>query len=129
MLINLSNHSVPNWSERQLNEARTQFGEVADVPFPQINPLASEEEVLDLAEKYFLICKTEIERSKDEVNAVHLMGEFTFVFALANMLIDNGIVCVVSTTERRVVEAGDKKISEFKFVKFRKYSRIGGENG
>ncbi len=129
MLLNLSNHSVVDWSEKHLNAAREQFGEVVDIPFPEINPNANENEILELAEKYYSMCKEKILKSDDKINAVHLMGEFTFVFALANMLIDNGIVCVVSTTERRVVEAGDKKISEFKFVKFRKYSRIGGENG
>jgi len=74
-----------------------------------------------LAKRYFSVCKEKIKNSDDKVNAVHLMGEYTFVFALANMLINSGVTCVVSTTERNTVEIGGKKISEFKFVKFRKY--------
>ena len=121
MLFNLSNHSVVNWSDKQLKVAREQFGEVVDIPFPQIDPLADEREIIELAESYLQKCKKLIEESQDEINAVHLMGEFTFVFALAYLLIKNDIVCVVSTTNRNTVEVGNKKISEFKFVRFRKY--------
>ncbi len=121
MLLNLSNHSVVNWSDKQLKIAEEQFGKTVDIPFPQINPQADETEIIELAKSYFSVCKEKIKNSDDKVNAVHLMGEYTFVFALANMLINSGITCVVSTTERNTVEIGGKKISEFKFVKFRKY--------
>ena len=121
MLFNLSNHSVVNWPDKQLKAAKEQFGNVVDIPFPQIDPLAGEKEIIELAESYLQKCKKLIEESIDETNAVHLMGEFTFVFALAYLLIKNNIVCVVSTTHRNTVEVGNKKISEFKFVRFRKY--------
>ncbi|MBV6479138.1 MAG: hypothetical protein HGGPFJEG_01899 [Ignavibacteria bacterium] len=49
------------------------------------------------------------------------MGEFTF--SMVNMLLSNGIRCVSSATERVSKEIDDRKISEFRFVKFRVYLR------
>ncbi len=121
MLLNLSNHSVVNWSDKQLKIAEEKFGKTVDIPFPQIDPKADETEIIELAKNYFSICNEKIKNSGDKVNAVHLMGEFTFVFALANMLIKEGITCVASTTVRNTTENKGKKISEFQFVKFRKY--------
>jgi len=57
----------------------------------------------------------------NENNAVNIMGEFTF--SMVNMLLSNGIRCVSSATERVSKEIDDRKISEFRFVKFRVYLR------
>jgi len=45
----------------------------------------------------------------------------TFTFSLVKRLLGNDIVCIASTTKRNVIERDGKKISIFKFVKFRKY--------
>jgi isopentenyldiphosphate isomerase len=121
MLLNLSNHPFENWSENQKALAKKLYGSVADVPFPQIDPHADEKEISKLAEEFFQICMRELGESRDEKNAVHLMGEFTFVFKLAKKLISNGIEVIASTTERVATESNGKKISEFKFVRFRRY--------
>ena len=53
---------------------------------------------------------------------VHVMGEMTFTYNLANTLKEEGITCLASTTERNTIMTSDgKKISEFKFVQFREY--------
>jgi hypothetical protein len=121
MLINLSNHPSQNWSINQLSEARNLFGEVIDIPFPQIDPNGDEDYICAIADKYFLICKEKIENSSDTNSAVHLMGELNFLFVLANKFLKSGIKCVASTTERNSIEKNGVKISEFKFIRFREY--------
>jgi hypothetical protein len=121
MLLNLSNHPVKNWSEKQIAAAHKKFSKVEDLPFPQIDPNASETDIEKLAKEYFNICNDKLLHFPNENNAVHIMGELTFTFALVKKLLENNIVCVASTTERNAIETDGKKISEFKFIKFRKY--------
>jgi len=49
------------------------------------------------------------------------MGELTFTFNVVKNLAVRKIKCVASTTERNVKEIDGKKITEFKFVRFREY--------
>jgi hypothetical protein len=116
MLLNLSNHPSSSWPDKQLQEARKSYGTIEDLPFPQIDPEASEESIDKLAEQY-------LAKILDmQPKAVHLMGELTFTFALIRLLQSQGIICVASTTHRtsEVLDDG-KKISKFEFVRFRTY--------
>jgi hypothetical protein len=54
-------------------------------------------------------------------DAVHIMGEMTFTFALVNLLKEVGIKCIASTTKRNVEEIDGKHVSTFQFVQFREY--------
>ena len=123
MLINLSNHPSAKWGKNQKETAIKEYGEIVDLPFPQINPEVSEKSIKDLASEYFEKIKQTLGNTRDNNNAVHLMGELTFSFTLVNMLLDAEITCVASTTTRKTIEIGNKKMSEFEFVKFRKYVR------
>ena len=115
MLINLTNHPSVAWTAEQI-EAAKEYGEIVDMPFPQVNPESDEDEINNLANKYF----REIIDNK-EVDAVHLMGEMNFTFALVTKLKLRGITCIASTTKRETVEENGVKISKFKFVRFRRY--------
>jgi len=88
MLINLSNHPLETWSEKQIEQANLQFGEIYNISFPAINPKCSAEEVIIVAHKYLNKIKEILTNHFNKNNAVHLMGEFTFVFALASLLIE-----------------------------------------
>ena len=58
-------------------------------------------------------------------NAVHLMGEQTFCFALLNYVGVDKIPFYASTTERNVIELENgSKQSVFKFVRFRRYTNF-----
>ena len=117
MFINLTNHPSERWSKEQLNAAR-QYGEVIDLPFPIIEPNFTREDVLHIVKVYVEM----IEGIKDDDTVVHVMGEMTFTYNLANTLKEEGITCLASTTERNTIMTSDgKKISEFKFVQFREY--------
>jgi hypothetical protein len=50
------------------------------------------------------------------------MGEQTFTTAMVRLLQTYGFTCVASTTERVAKEENGVKTSEFRFVKFRKYT-------
>lgn len=122
MLINLSNHPSKNWSNEQLNISIQTFGEIIDIKFPVINPVFSENDIVLLAEEYSQRLFETISKSNDKINAVHLMGEFSFTYRLTNILKEKGVKAICSTTQRNsYVDNEGKKISEFKFVRFREY--------
>lgn len=98
MFINLSNHALQNWSTKQKEEAE-KYGELIDLPFPNISPYADSVEIDRLVEKYF-----------NKVMGYHnpvvmLQGEFIFTFRLATKLKAAGIKVVAGRSERIVVES------------------------
>lgn len=116
MLLNISNHPSNKWSKQQKDTAIKQFGTAQDLPFPQIPPEASSDDVCKLVEAY--VSKVR----ESDANVVHVMGEMTFTCALVNALQAIGIPCIASTTRRQVLEEDDgKKTSIFEFVQFRSY--------
>ena len=127
MLINLSNHPSANWSDEQKKAAIEQYNEIVDIAFPQIEPAASIEDVLQLVEQYVekiieTIGYVNVHTFDYYSNAVHVMGEMTFTYNVLRELDRKGIDCVASTTERQViVEQNGQKTSVFKFVQFRPY--------
>jgi len=121
MLINLSNHNSNNWSEAQWNSATKDYNVIIDIDFPVVDPNWSPDEVSYLAFTYSQKCIKLLKNSTDILNAVHIMGEMTFCFALINILKKEGIMCVASTTERNTMEINGKKTSVFNFIKFREY--------
>lgn len=121
MLINLSNHPSDKWSSRQLSAALNKYTSVVDLPFPHISPNATTSQVKSKAQSYLSKILKIISSSTDKNNAVHLMGEFSFVYHLVNLLKKKKISVVVSTTNRIVEESDEKKIVIFDFVRFREY--------
>lgn len=121
MLVNLSNHPSNKWCEKQLKAAKRKYGAVFDIPFPIISPYASKTQVHKKAKIYFDRCLKILSNSKTKNNAIHIMGESTFTFALVNMLKSKNVKCVASTTTRNVVENKASRTYFFSFVKFREY--------
>jgi hypothetical protein len=120
MLLNLSNHPFKEWDETQQKEAINRWGSVSDLAFPQINPLLSSLEINQLAKHYASVIIPKY-LNQSAGNAIHLMGEITFCFSLANLLISSGYICVVSTTERKSETHNGIKKSIFRFIRFREY--------
>jgi hypothetical protein len=120
MLINLSNHNSSKWPENQKATAENLYGSVTDFSFPTINPTWTKEQVAALAEETLNKCLVMLPKTRN--NAIHIMGEMTFTYVFVNLAKQKGITCVASTTER-LVETNEKgkKVSVFKFVKFREY--------
>lgn len=120
MLINLSNHPSSKWGEAQRNTAWQQFGDIQDMPFPNITPDWDTDEVETHAGEFYGRIK-EIEIEIGEKPVIHITGEITFCFLLIQMLLNDGFRCITSTTERIVKEENGIKTSEFKFKRFRNY--------
>jgi hypothetical protein len=121
MLINLTNHPLHFWSEKQTKEAIRIYGSVIDLPFPAIPPAASAEELKILVNEYTVKCIEVLNKSRDMNNAVHIMGEFTFCFGLVSALIKKGITCIASAADRLVEEKENRKTTIFEFRNFREY--------
>jgi len=120
MLINLSNHPLTEWDERQKNEAASLYGEVIDIPFPAVPPQADPLEIDRMADRYLQKIQT---IAKNNEVVVHIMGEFTFCYALIQKLQKRNIKCVASTTERsvRFLPTGERAV-DFNFIQFRAYN-------
>ena len=129
MLINLSNHPSNKWDNKQKQNAVELYTSIYDISFPNINPDWDTNKIKDLTKTYYNKIMSifdnlllDVNLLKNETNAVHIMGEFTFVFNLITLLKSSGITCVASTTNRSVKEDknGNKTVL-FSFVKFREY--------
>jgi hypothetical protein len=123
MLINLTNHPVETWGEEQLEAASQEFGKVMDLPFPFIDPTAGSTEIADIARQWHQkILSLLQEAPVKETNAVHVMGELSFCFALVSALVKSGIRCIVSTSQRVSETLGDNSRKQsFTFERFRNY--------
>ena len=118
IFLNITNHPVSGWSDKQLSEA-LKYGSIEELPFPQVSPEANEAEIELLAGKCISLITEKINGKKA---TVHIMGEMTLTYALVKRLQAAGIKCVASTTERCVKEYDDDtKESVFKFARFREY--------
>ena len=121
MLINCTNHPFQVWNEAQ-REAAAQFGEVVDLPFPQIEPHSTTDELRRLTDSYAQ--RIEVQRPE----AVLVAGEFTFAFMLVDRLLTDG-VRVLATRSRRITQESlapdgtNRKSSIFVFECFQEYAR------
>lgn len=117
-LINFSNHPSEYWRQNQL-DAASKYGEIMDIPFPVVNPEACYDDIQKIAEQYV---EKILSIAECHHITVHVMGEMTLTFLVVSMLKEKGIECIASTTDRNAEFISDnKKISDFQFVRFRKY--------
>jgi len=115
MLINLSNHPASSWSQEQWDAADSLASYVLDVPFPNIDPNASLEDIARLAQDVF-------EKIKDDAGFVNITGEMTFVYSFVKICEAAGIPCIAATFEPVVVKNPDgSETSVSKFIQFRPY--------
>lgn len=119
MLINFTNHPYSVWSENQRMAADC-FGEIVDVPFPEVDPNADETTISHLADEYV---DQLLAGRKVETLSVHIMGEFTLCYAIISRLQARGVRCMASCTRRDVIYShdGTKKVG-FHFTRFREYT-------
>lgn len=119
MFINHTNHHSSQWTKVQSDAAHA-WGEIEDLPFPDIGADWGEERVAQLAEE------NAAKIIKKEPRAVLCQGEFTYVYHLVHLLRAAGVTVLAATSRREAVEerAEDgsmQKISRFLFIRFREY--------
>ena len=120
MFINCTNHPYETWGEAQ-RKAAEQYGEVVELPFPQVD---SEWSVDELRRKVDEIAR-EIEAQGPD--AVLAAGEFTLLFMLVDRLLNDGVKVVCTCSKRNTVtvmnaDGTTEKTSVFSFEKFRDYA-------
>ena len=118
-MINFTNHPYEMWDEGQ-KKAAAAFGDIKEIPFPEVNPETKEEELDTIAKEY-----------TEKVLALHdpvvlLQGEFTLSFRLVQLLKAEDLQVVAACSKRNVREWKDDegkyhKEMLFDFVQFRRY--------
>ena len=113
MLINCSNHPSRLWGPPQ-RKAASQYGEIVDIPFPQVDPRLDEAGLRRLVGDF----AARIEALN--ADAVFLAGEFTFLFMLVDKLLKDGenVICACSrreTEEALRADGATEKRSVFVF--------------
>lgn len=119
--VNFTNHNSSKWGQDQLEAAKA-YGNIIDIPFPMVSPVATKEDIQELAEK-------SVQDILDaSPSVVMVQGEMTLVYAVVKRLQDNGIKCVAACTRRRTDEeiqqlaaAGLTREGMFAFMGFREY--------
>jgi hypothetical protein len=122
MLLNFSNHPSSKWGEKQTQTAIEKYNEIKDIPFPNVPPSASSEDLKILANQYVQQFRTLAKATENQPFAVHIMGEMTLIFRIISLLKRSKITCVASTSERNTIENPDgSKTIQFDFIQFREY--------
>ena len=116
VFVNFSNHPSKTWNEKQINAA-AKYGKIVDYAFPEVDPDISEKEINKMART---IAR---DISNLSPSAVMCQGEFTLCHSVINYLASSGITVLASCSRRDTVQIGDRKISSFRFVRFRKYNQ------
>ena len=116
MFINFSNHPSVRWSAEQ-TAAAIEFGDIVDVPFPDVPAGA---DTAALADEY---CARILDLRAD---VVLVQGEMSLSFAVAGRLQRNGVAVLCACSERvcetSVLDDGStERRSVFRFVRFRRY--------
>ena len=118
MFVNFSNHRSSEWSQAQISAAAV-YGEIVDVPFPDVSATALDSDIKKIALEYV----TAIINMNP--TAVMCQGEFTLAFAVIAGLKRQGITVLAACSERKVYEKSTngitKKTTNFEFSKFREY--------
>jgi hypothetical protein len=120
LFVNFTNHPSTGWSPEQLAAANV-YGDIVDIPFPDVDPCGDEEYIQQLADEY-------LEKiGKQNPAAVLCQGEMTLAFAVAARLAKIGTTVLAACSKRMAIEEINKdgkvvKTAEYKFTRFRRYS-------
>ena len=119
VFINHTNHPSSNWDKEQRNAAK-EYGEILDVPFPNVDPDFDTAKVMELVNKNYK------EIAGKNPSCVLCQGEFVYVYHMVQKLKAAGIKAVAACSERNVKETVDEsgnnvKTIIFSFVRFRDY--------
>ena len=122
MLLNITNHPSNKWSEEQMNGALNLALDVVDIPFPNVDPKLSTEEVYKMADNLV----QDIEKKYGINNICCLVqGDFTLTVALIFCLNYHEIPVYAATSERNTINNEDgSKTFIFNFNQFRNYIYI-----
>ena len=115
MFINISNRPHYEWNTYQYETARA-FGEIRDIPFPEVPATVTKDEVKRMAEEVF-IESGGLRMLNKEVDVILCQGESSLMWHIVNIFKNTGFTCVVPCfKEEKNQEDGTTKLN---FVQFR----------
>ena len=113
-LLVVSNHPPEKWSDEQ----KKGWDTIDHIPFPNVPPTFSWEDVFTLSIP--ILNKMQEWKTKHREGKISIQGEATLVSIVLDVMKNVDRHCFVFPTTERVVEEKDgKKISTFKFVRWR----------
>lgn len=124
LFINVSNHPSSTWSVEQKQAALEGGRCLIDIPFPNVPPTATKNDIRDMA--YQLI--TDIDNAiiccggSESTTTITIVGEFSLtIFVVTKLrILMPGLTIVVATSERNtVINKDGSKTIRFEFVQFR----------
>jgi hypothetical protein len=123
MFINLSNHPSSKWDKKQI-EAASAFGDIYDLPFPNVDPSGDENYILSIAKNCIADIKAVASKSD---SAVLVAGEQSLAFCLVQQLQAKGWICLCATSQRIITQKADNtKEIKFVFERFRRFLALKG---
>ena len=120
VFINLSNHPSSKWDKSQTEAAKC-YGEIVDLPFPEVPAQADENDIAELASQY-------MDRIMEyRCEAVMVQGEFTLTYRLIKLLAEKQITTLAACSERNTEETvnpdgSTSKKTIYRFVRFRRFT-------
>lgn len=112
--VNFTNHPSNQWEPAQ-RRCAMEYGEIVDLPFPEVEAEADEAVINEMADSY-------VRKILNlQPGAVLCQGEFSLAFQVTVMLKAQGITVLAACSRRAVKVCGNKKEVLFQFVRFRKY--------
>ncbi len=117
--VNWSNHPYEIWDASQLTAAR-EYGKLDYIPFPDVPPDSSIEDIISLAES---LVDEFVKKYPDTEQVVTMIqGEMTLLYHLLKLLENKGYRVVAATSQRdnQLLPDG-KELKTFKFSGFRDY--------
>ena len=118
MFINFTNHPSKLW-EKEQRDASLCYGDIIDLPFPNIDPMASKENIREEAAR----CVKRILSYNPDF--VLCQGEFTLAYHVIRLLKENHITVGAACSKRQVTEkhgdTGNEKTVLFHFIQYREY--------
>ena len=124
--LNISNHPSDQWSEEQKAAARAIAPELLDISFPAVPPEADTAQIEEMADRLIAsLHSMDMGVPWEFAKAAMVQGEFTLAVALVRRLQQCGIPCYAATTQRVVeTDSEGRKVSTFRFVRFRAYPNL-----
>ena len=119
IFINCTNHPSSEWNKAQ-QLAASLYGEIVDIPFPTIDPSATEQERQRIT---YESCQ---EITKHAPTAVLCQGEMGVTFMMVDYLLQKGIPVLFACSKRKATETvlkdgSTQKSSQFSFHGFQNY--------
>lgn len=112
--VNFTNHPSSKWEKKQ-RDCAVKYGEIVDIPFPPVDPMADRNEIALMAETY-------VDKIMEYAPAAVLcQGEVCLAYRIITALKSKNVVVLAACSNRNTIDKGNQKLVTFTFEQFREY--------